>query len=228
MPSPIMAKSRSAWSQSSYAKAQDVMDQLAALGIDYDDVIATLEREGVDKFEASALEMQKSVETQLGAARTSRANASERIRRRSMSEVEGAAGLSVRGADAVPGAAAARQELSDHSVAGLLAEKDPTLWGKDAEAEAEVRLGWVDTFRRSRDLLPRLAELRRELAGLDHIVLAGMGGSSLAPEVIARTLGVELDGARYHRPAPGAQRPGRPARPYGRGRVQQVWLHCGD
>ncbi len=53
--------------QSSYAKAQEVMDRLAALGIDYDDVIATLEREGVDKFEASAVEMQKSVETQLGA-----------------------------------------------------------------------------------------------------------------------------------------------------------------
>jgi Phosphoglucose isomerase len=110
-----------------------------------------------------------------------------------VSEVEGAAGLSVRGADAVPGAAAARhRELSDQSVAGRLAEKDPTLWGKDAEADAEIRLGWVDTFRRSRDLLPRLAELRRELAGLDHVVLAGMGGSSLAPEVIARTLGVEL------------------------------------
>ena len=77
-----------------------------------------------------------------------------------MIEVEGAAGLSVRGADAVPGATAARQELSDHSVAGLLAEKDPTLWGKDAEPEAEVRLGWVDTFRRSRDLLPRIAGIR--------------------------------------------------------------------
>ena len=109
-----------------------------------------------------------------------------------MSEVEGAAGLSVRGADAVPGAAAARQELSDNSVAARLAEKDPTLWGKDAEPEAEVRLGWVDTFRRSRDLLPRVAQLRQELDGLDHVVLAGMGGSSLAPEVIARTLGIRL------------------------------------
>ena len=47
----------------------------------------------------------------------------------------------------------------------------------------------MDTFRRSRELLPRLAELRAELADLDHVVLAGMGGSSLAPEVIARTLG---------------------------------------
>jgi glucose-6-phosphate isomerase len=109
-----------------------------------------------------------------------------------MSEVEGAAGLSVRGADALPDGARSRQELTDHSAAGRLAEKDPTLWGKEAEAEAEIRLGWVDTFRRSRDLLPRLAELRRELRGLDHVVLAGMGGSSLAPEVIARTLGIRL------------------------------------
>jgi glucose-6-phosphate isomerase len=109
-----------------------------------------------------------------------------------MSEVEGAAGLSVRGADAVPGAAAARQELTDDSAAARLVEKDPTVWGKEIEAEAEIRLGWVDTFRRSRDLLPRLAELRKELSGLDHVVLAGMGGSSLAPEVIARTLGMPL------------------------------------
>jgi Phosphoglucose isomerase len=109
-----------------------------------------------------------------------------------MTEVESAAGLSVRGADTAPGAAPARQTLADASVPGLLAEKDPTLWGPAAESEAEVRLGWVDTVRRSRDLLPRLASLRGQLAGLDHVVLAGMGGSSLAPEVITRTLGVPL------------------------------------
>jgi hypothetical protein len=105
-------------------------------------------------------------------------------------EVESAAGLSVRGAGAVPGADEARAELA--GVPGLLAEKDPTLWGEAAEAEAKIRLGWVDTCRRSRALLPVLADLRRRLAGLDHVVLAGMGGSSLAPEVIARTLGVPL------------------------------------
>jgi transaldolase len=54
--------------QASYAAAQAVLDNLARLGIDYDDVIATLEREGVEKFEASWLELLKSVETQLGAA----------------------------------------------------------------------------------------------------------------------------------------------------------------
>ncbi|GAA1760501.1 glucose-6-phosphate isomerase [Luedemannella helvata] len=77
-------------------------------------------------------------------------------------------------------------------VPGLLAQKDPTLWGEDAEAESKIRLGWVDTYQRSRELVPALAALREELADLDHVVLAGMGGSSLAPEVIALTLGLPL------------------------------------
>lgn len=101
---------------------------------------------------------------------------------------EAAAGLAVWGADAVPGAEAIRTALVADGVPGLLAAKDPTLWGPDAESEARVRLGWVDTVRRSRSLLDQLAELRAELSDLEHVVLAGMGGSSLAPEVICRTL----------------------------------------
>jgi glucose-6-phosphate isomerase len=109
-----------------------------------------------------------------------------------LDDVEAAAGLAVHGAGAVPGAAELRSALVEAGVPGLLLAKDPTLWGPAAESEAKIRLGWVDTFRRSRDLLPQLAELRSELADLPHVVLAGMGGSSLAPEVIARTLGVPL------------------------------------
>jgi glucose-6-phosphate isomerase len=79
-------------------------------------------------------------------------------------------------------------------VPGRLADADPTLWGRDAEAEASIRLGWLSLPRTSRALLPRLAELRERVsaAGLDHVVLAGMGGSSLAPEVITATAGVPL------------------------------------
>ncbi|GGL95353.1 glucose-6-phosphate isomerase [Micromonospora yangpuensis] len=108
--------------------------------------------------------------------------------------VEAAAGLSVHGADTVDRSAPAstRDALVSAGVPAKLAAKDPTLWGPDAQAEAQVRLGWVDTWRQSRELLPQLAELRAELADLDHVVLAGMGGSSLAPEVIARTLGKSL------------------------------------
>ncbi|MBB5869241.1 glucose-6-phosphate isomerase [Allocatelliglobosispora scoriae] len=110
-----------------------------------------------------------------------------------MAEFVFAAGLSVR-ADAAVTAASEPVEatLVADGVPGLLAAKDPTLWGPDAEAESSVRLGWVDTVVRSRELLPQLAELAAELGDLDHVVLAGMGGSSLAPEVIARTLGRSL------------------------------------
>jgi glucose-6-phosphate isomerase len=107
---------------------------------------------------------------------------------------EGAAGLAVYGAAAVDAEApaSARAALLADDVPARLMQKDPTLWGPEAQAEAAVRLGWVDTFRRSRELLPQLAELKAELADLEHVVLAGMGGSSLAPEVIARTLGRSL------------------------------------
>ncbi len=106
--------------------------------------------------------------------------------------VEAAAGLAVYSTNPVPGAAEMRQALVEAGVPGLLLAKDPTLWGPAAESEAKIRLGWIDTFRRSRDLIPQLAELGTELADLTHVVLAGMGGSSLAPEVISRTLGVPL------------------------------------
>ncbi|MGC5017958.1 glucose-6-phosphate isomerase [Micromonospora sp. DT47] len=107
---------------------------------------------------------------------------------------EGAAGLAVYGAGAVDRSAPAsvRDALVARDVPGRLARRDPTLWGPDAEEEARIRLGWLDTHRRSLELLPQLAELTEELVDLDHVVLAGMGGSSLAAEVITRTLGRPL------------------------------------
>jgi transaldolase len=51
--------------QSSYAHAQGVLDALEALGISYNDVTATLEREGVEKFSASWSEVFTSTQAQL-------------------------------------------------------------------------------------------------------------------------------------------------------------------
>jgi glucose-6-phosphate isomerase len=76
---------------------------------------------------------------------------------------------------------------------GIVA-KDASLWGPDAADLAKERLGWLDAPAVSRQLVQRIGELREALRGegVDHVVLAGMGGSSLAPEVIAATYGVEL------------------------------------
>ena len=48
-----------------YGDAQAVMDGLAGLGIEYDDVIATLEQEGVDKFVKSWDELVTTVQSQM-------------------------------------------------------------------------------------------------------------------------------------------------------------------
>ena len=92
---------------------------------------------------------------------------------------------------------AAQQVLESAAADGLAAKllaKDPTLWGPDATPEATVRLGWVDCARISRPLVPEIEALRDELRGkgVDRVVLAGMGGSSLAPEVITATYGAPL------------------------------------
>ncbi len=52
----------------SYAGAQQVLDDLAAAGIDYDDVVALLEVEGVGKFEQAWTSLIESVTEQLGKA----------------------------------------------------------------------------------------------------------------------------------------------------------------
>ena len=76
------------------------------------------------------------------------------------------------------------KKLSDAN--SRLARKDSTLWGPEAQAEAAIRLNWVDLPESSRELLPTLDALAAKHRG-KRVVLCGMGGSSLAPEVIAGT-----------------------------------------
>ncbi|MDT7550718.1 MAG: hypothetical protein QOE84_3112 [Actinomycetota bacterium] len=108
-----------------------------------------------------------------------------------MSDAVSAGGVTVR---VIGPSLLAAQEgvLSDAAdLPGKLTGKDATLWGPDATAEASIRLGWLDAVATGRELLPALLTLRDELSaeGVDRVVLAGMGGSSLAPEVICATAG---------------------------------------
>ena len=52
-----------------YQAAQRVLDDLAGLGIDYHDVVTVLEREGVEKFEASWQQLLETVHNELEAAK---------------------------------------------------------------------------------------------------------------------------------------------------------------
>ena len=85
-------------------------------------------------------------------------------------------------------------QLVSDGIGGAITAQDPTLWGPAAESEASIRLGWTEAVAVSRGLVDDILALREDLAatGVDRVVLCGMGGSSLAPEVITKTYGVDL------------------------------------
>jgi len=96
-------------------------------------------------------------------------------------------------------------DLKDHtdSVAARLADwgradllqrvwdKDHTIWSEELVPELTNRLGWLDLPERLAGLIPALEGLGAELAneGIADLVVLGMGGSSLAPEVFVETFG---------------------------------------
>jgi transaldolase / glucose-6-phosphate isomerase len=69
-------------------------------------------------------------------------------------------------------------------------ERDPSVWTGSDEAHW---LGWLDEPARMRERVHVLQEFGAGL-DVDDVVLLGMGGSSLAPEVMRRTFGAE----RFH------------------------------
>ncbi|MDE3095184.1 MAG: glucose-6-phosphate isomerase [Chloroflexota bacterium] len=90
------------------------------------------------------------------------------------------------------GAYAARVEqrlrqLADDGAPGRIWQRDATFWGGDAARQASVsnRLGWLEVAAQMRDRVPELRAFGEDVrAQFDACVLLGMGGSSLAPEVL--------------------------------------------
>ena len=70
--------------------------------------------------------------------------------------------------------------------------KDSAIWGPDAQAEASIRMNWIDLPESSRDLLPQFDALAAKHRDKSNVILCGMGGSSLGPEVIAQTFSKKL------------------------------------
>jgi glucose-6-phosphate isomerase/transaldolase/glucose-6-phosphate isomerase len=68
--------------------------------------------------------------------------------------------------------------------------KDPTVWKPDPR-EIANRLGWLAVTDTMREQVPALESFAGEVKaeGYRHVVLLGMGGSSLGPEVLQQTFG---------------------------------------
>ncbi len=94
------------------------------------------------------------------------------------------------GSAAVPIEPLLRTWVEDDAVSRLWS-KDHTLWTEEPKPEITDRLGWLTLPNTMKDLVDDLETFAAEVAGAGfrHVVLLGMGGSSLAPEVFQRTFG---------------------------------------
>jgi glucose-6-phosphate isomerase len=98
----------------------------------------------------------------------------------------------------VEATAAALAELAERDAVARLWAGDHTLW-RDDPTEITDRLGWLTVVPEIQSALdPLRVECAARAAGVDHVLLMGMGGSSLFPEVIASSFPTDGDGPELH------------------------------
>jgi glucose-6-phosphate isomerase len=93
------------------------------------------------------------------------------------------------------------QLARDEVIADLYAKR-PSLWSSDPAVQAKIanRLGWLTSPDWVIPSLPRVQAFANGIrdGGFTHVVLLGMGGSSLAPEVLRAVLGVKAGWPSFH------------------------------
>ena len=85
-------------------------------------------------------------------------------------------------------------ELQKSNVIARIWRKDHSVWRPDPR-DIGNRLGWLTVIETMREQVPDLLNFAEEIkgAGFHHVVLLGMGGSSLGPEVLRQTFGNAAD-----------------------------------
>lgn len=162
-------------------EASDHIDRLAEAGVNMTEVTQKLEDDGVASFFKSFDSLLKVIEvrrqTELLDARTSVSLTPE------------------------------QRKVYEAALARVDSEKIPTrLWAKDStiwkptelshQNEIQIRMGWLTVISDMRNEISNLQSLVIDLkkAKFTHALLLGMGGSSLAPEVLRQTFGVAKGG----------------------------------
>jgi len=149
---------------SDFGEARNTIRTIESLGISMIEVTQELEDEGVNAFSAAFTSLLEAIEerrkkatSQLGPIATS---VSERI-----------------------------SNLETNSIPSRIWEHDPSLWTDNPPDQEEVRnrLNWLDLPESSILILPTISNFADEVSsdGITRFLLLGMGGSSLAPEVLA-------------------------------------------
>ena len=159
------------------------LKQLAEIGIDLDQVTHELEVEGVEAFTKS---FDSLLNTLNKAAKDIRAGKGPR-QWHSLGRLQPAVDSQV-------------TKLQKDDVPRRLWAKDSTLWSADPNKRQEIRdrLGWLDVADKMLEKSDELGELARRGRVFSDVVLLGMGGSSLCPDVLRNTFGTVKGRPKLH------------------------------
>ena len=155
---------------------EEALDRLAEVGVDLSQVTARLQDDGVDAF----IEAFETLISQVAAKRTL-------LRSGIIERTKLALGIYHAAVDR------ALAQLEAEFANPRLWNKDGSLWKSHAPTIESIvnRLGWLDVGGAiDRERLQALQDSMRA-GGFEHVVLLGMGGSSLAPETLASAFGAE-------------------------------------
>ena len=159
-------------------RAQQRVAALGRLGIDLEAITDELQREGVASFAASFDQLLAAIE--------------EKRRRMLAAGVAGRQSVFV--GRALRPVKKRLEEWQDAGFGRRLWAHDRTLWSSEPVSDLLDRLGWLTLADSMHAEAAELAAFAADLAPrFDRVVLLGMGGSSLAPEVFQRVFG-ETDG----------------------------------
>ncbi len=159
------------------SECRDAIAKLAALGIDLKEVTAKLQSDGLASFVGSFDTLVESIE----AKRDALVSGIHQRLTASLGKYDDAVSTAIKEAD-------------KGDVIRRIWRKDAALWKEDAPHQKTIKnaLGWLtvpDLMIGVEDDLVAFADRIRGVREFKHLMLCGMGGSSLCPEVLRQTFG---------------------------------------
>jgi transaldolase/glucose-6-phosphate isomerase len=165
-------------------EVEDQLNALAEAGIDLADVTDKLLKDGVDLFAEAMKKLLGGIDQRRAAVVTGRPEPITATLPRALEK-----------------SVAERVERARaEDVARRVWRRDERLWGGPGVPEIGNRLGWLTISDQMLEEAGELESFARDLAadGFKDAVLLGMGGSSLAPEVMRRSFGHQKGGLSLH------------------------------
>ncbi len=154
-------------------KARVFLNELSNYGIHMDEITQELEDEGVRSFANAFSSLSETIEERKKEFQDSLQSLEKNVEK----EID---------------------KLAEDQTMQRMFAKDGSLWTKDSAGQLEIqkRLGWLQAPFTASSKIPALIAFRKEIQaeGFTHMLLLGMGGSSLAAEVLGQSFAGDLNG----------------------------------